>query len=132
MLHSADVKTVFVLLAVAAGGFVVAGCQSSPHTTPQGQPQPETAPPPASPEPSLARLEPARPPTAELPEPSVKLVDLRRLRIGMTMEEVLAIFPGPVETRISPRDTIVWRYRFAELYFRDGKLYNWFDLEREY
>jgi hypothetical protein len=87
---------------------------------------------PAGPDPGLGMLRPATDPLPEPPPPSVKLVDLRRLRVGMTMEEVLAIFPGPDETRISPRDTIVWRYPFAELYFRDGRLYNWFDLEQEY
>jgi hypothetical protein len=68
----------------------------------------------------------------EPPAPFVKLVDLRRLRVGMTMEEVLAIFPGPEETRLRAQDTVVWRYRFAELYFRDERLYNWFNLERDY
>jgi hypothetical protein len=85
-----------------------------------------------TPDPSLAVVRPDLEPLPEPPPPSVRLVDLRRLRVGMTMAEVLAIFPDPEQTKISPRDTVVWRYPFAELYFRDGRLFNWFDLEREY
>lgn len=102
---------------------LLAGCATEPASAPPAGTTPDAG---------LALLRPAEPPLADPPPPSVKLVDLRRLRVGMTMEEVLAIFPGPEQTRISPRNTVVWRYEFAELYFRDGRLYNWFDLARDY
>lgn len=111
----------FIIAALIVAGLL--GCASEPE---------ERRPEPAEPDPGLGMLRPATNPLPEPPPPSVKLVDLRRLRVGMTMAEVLAIFPGPEETRISPRDTVVWRYPFAELYFRDGRLQNWFDLEQEY
>ncbi len=108
-----------VLLAAAA--FV--GCESTP---------PEREPSPSAPDTGLPVLRPPQESFKPLPPPEARLVDLRRLRVGMTMEEVLEIFPGPEETRLSAQDTTVWRYRFAELYFRDGRLYNWFDLEQDY
>lgn len=106
---------------------VLSGCNTTPTPTPKVD-----TPPPETPEPSLPRIGPADAGFDTLPPPSVKLVDLRRLRIGMTKEEVLSIFPGPEKRELSPRDTTVWHYEFAELYFRDGRLYNWFDLEQGY
>lgn len=103
-------------------GIVMIGCSTAPEVD-------EVSP--APPDPGLARIKPAKPQFDTLPAPSVKLVDLRRLRVGMTKSEVLEIFPGPEETELSPRDTTVWRYEFAELYFRENRLYNWFDLEQE-
>ena len=87
---------------------------------------------PSEPDAGFPLLRPSANALTELPPPAVKLVDLRKLRVGMTMAEVLEIFPGPIETKLSPRDTTVWQYRFAELYFRDGTLFNWFNLEEEY
>ncbi|MFO8064240.1 MAG: hypothetical protein ACQETQ_06525 [Spirochaetota bacterium] len=123
----------FRLIASITLALVTLGCS----TTPEGDDPPTAAPESAPegtdlPDPGLARRAPPGVQFDTLPAPSVKLVDLRRLRVGMTKDEVLAIFPGPEETKISPRDTTVWRYEFAELYFRDGRLYNWFDLEKEY
>lgn len=63
----------------------------------------------------------------ELAEPFVRLVDLSRLRIGMTKAEVLALFPDPHEIRLRQGDEF-WQYGFAELIFRDGRLRDWFDL----
>lgn len=63
----------------------------------------------------------------ELAEPFVRLVDLSRLRIGMTKAEVLALFPDPYEIRLRQGDEF-WQYGFAELIFRDGRLRDWFDL----
>jgi outer membrane protein assembly factor BamE (lipoprotein component of BamABCDE complex) len=63
----------------------------------------------------------------ELPEPFVKLVDLARLRVGMTKAEVLAIFPNPFEIELHRGDEF-WQYGFAELIFRDGLLRDWFNL----
>lgn len=62
-----------------------------------------------------------------LPEPFVRLVDLARLRVGMTEEEVLAIFPDPFAIQLRRGDEF-WQYGFAELIFRDGRLLDWFDL----
>ncbi|NBB90963.1 MAG: hypothetical protein GVY23_07120 [Spirochaetes bacterium] len=87
---------------------------------------------PSGPDTGFPVVRPSANALSELPPPAVKLVDLRKLRVGMTMAEVLEIFPGPIETKISPRDTTVWQYRFAELYFRDGELFNWFNLDEEY
>lgn len=63
----------------------------------------------------------------ELPEPFIRLVDLARLRVGMTKAEVLAIFPDPHEIELRRGDEF-WQYGFAELIFRDGRLRDWFDL----
>lgn len=67
--------------------------------------------------------------SAEFPEPFVKLVDLRRLRVGMTKAEVLAIFPDPDMIELRMGDD-VWRYQFAELIFRNDRLRDWFNLRR--
>ena len=60
-------------------------------------------------------------------EPFVKLVDLARLRVGMTKEEVRAIFPDPDEIQLRGTDEM-WRYGFAELLFRGNYLRDWFNL----
>jgi outer membrane protein assembly factor BamE (lipoprotein component of BamABCDE complex) len=65
----------------------------------------------------------------ELPDPFIKLVDLQRLRVGMTKQEVLAIFPGPDETTLRGRDEL-WDYGFAELIFRGNRLADWFNKDR--
>lgn len=65
---------------------------------------------------------------AELPEPFIKLVDLARLRIGMTKQEVLAIFPDPYQIQLRGSDEL-WKYGFAELIFRGNYLRDWFDLK---
>jgi len=64
----------------------------------------------------------------ELPEPFVRLVDLGRLRIGMTKAEVLAIFPDPYEIRLRGADEL-WQYGFAELIFGGNRLRDWFDIK---
>ena len=64
----------------------------------------------------------------ELPEPFIKLVDLDRLRIGMTKQEVLAIFPDPYEIGLRGSDEL-WQYGFAELIFRGDRLRDWFDIK---
>jgi hypothetical protein len=63
----------------------------------------------------------------ELIEPFVKLVDLSLLRIGMTKEEVRAVFPDPFEVDLRADDEI-WYYGFAELLFRGNYLRDWFNL----
>ena len=64
----------------------------------------------------------------ELHEPFVKLVDLARLRIGMTKAEVLAIFPDPFQIELRGTDEL-WQYGFAELIFRGNRLRDWFNLK---
>lgn len=64
----------------------------------------------------------------ELPEPFIKLVDLDRLQIGMTKQEVLALFPDPYEIGLRGTDDL-WQYGFAELIFRSDTLRDWFDLK---
>ncbi len=63
----------------------------------------------------------------ELAEPFVRLVDLSRLRVGMTKAEVRALFPDPQEIELRQGDEF-WQYGFAELIFRDGRLRDWFNL----
>lgn len=65
-------------------------------------------------------------PVFQLAEPFVKLVDLARLRVGMTKDEVRAIFPNPLEVDLKSNDEI-WFYGFAELIFRDDYLRDWFN-----
>ena len=62
----------------------------------------------------------------ELPEPFVRLVDLGRLRVGMTKAEVLAIFPDPEEYKLQGTDEF-WQYPYAQLIFRNGRLRDWFN-----
>ena len=65
-------------------------------------------------------------PTFEMSEPFVKLVDLAKLRVGMTKDEVRAIFPDPLEVELQ-RDDEVWYYAFAQLIFRGDYLRDWFN-----
>ena len=65
-------------------------------------------------------------PVFELVEPFVKLVDLARLRVGMTKDEVRAVFPDPLEVDLKSDDEI-WLYGFAELIFRGNYLRDWFN-----
>ena len=66
-------------------------------------------------------------PDFELTEPFVKLVDLGRLRVGMTKAEVRAIFPDPLEIELQ-RDDEFWVYKFAQLIFRGDYLRDWFNM----
>jgi hypothetical protein len=72
-------------------------------------------------QPAPVALEPAHSPVPDI-------VDLSRLRVGMTKAQVRAIFPDPEEIDISPRGREVWNYRFAQLHFRDGRLADWFTI----
>ena len=69
-------------------------------------------------------------PLPEPPEPFIRMVDLTRLRIGMSKAEVSEIFPDPRTIDVSVRGLEVWEYGFAQLHFRGGRLANWFDLKR--
>jgi hypothetical protein len=101
---------------------VFAGCKSAPEPEP-----PPAAEAPVDPGWVMRTVDTSMSP--ELPEPFVKLVDLARLRIGMTKAEVLAIFPDPYEIALRGNDD-VWQYGFAELIFRNDRLMDWFDIKR--
>lgn len=101
--------------------FLLASCASPPPPTPTETPDAGFG----------YRAAAAVPQFEEPPEPFIRLVDLARLRIGMTKEEVLAIFPDPRAINVSVRGLEVWEYGFAQLHFRGGILANWFDLTRE-
>jgi len=98
----------------------VSGCNSTPEEAPPLQRE--------GPEIGLERREPAAYTTSELPEPFIRVVDLARLRVGMTRAEVLELFPDPQQIRTTRADTEFWAYTFAELQFRNGRLENWFNI----
>jgi len=60
-------------------------------------------------------------------EPSYRPKALKKLRVGMTKSEVLALFQEPKSIKRTPSDEY-WEYDWFELYFRGGRLVNWFDL----
>ena len=62
-----------------------------------------------------------------LADPGYVVYDLSRLRIGMTKAEVQRIFSKPHVIKHAPKDEY-WEYDWFELYFREGRLVNWFDL----
>ena len=99
---------------------ILAGCSSAPPPPPE-----------AAPDTGFAYRKAAAPQFEEPPEPFIRMVDLARLRVGMTREEVLALFPDPRAIDVSVRGLEVWEYGFAQLHFRGGILANWFDLTRE-
>jgi outer membrane protein assembly factor BamE (lipoprotein component of BamABCDE complex) len=59
--------------------------------------------------------------------PEYTVYDLTKLRIGMTKAEVYELFSGPHVIKHAPKDEY-WEYDWFELYFREGRLVNWFDL----
>jgi hypothetical protein len=62
-----------------------------------------------------------------LADPEYAVYDLSKLKIGMTKAEVYALFAKPRIIKHAPRDEY-WEYDWFELYFREGRLVNWFDL----
>jgi hypothetical protein len=62
-----------------------------------------------------------------LADPEYTMYDLSKLKIGMTKAEVYALFAKPLVVKHAPRDEY-WEYDWFELYFREGRLVNWFDL----
>jgi hypothetical protein len=102
-----------LFLIAAAVGLVLAGCST-----------------PAAPEPdiSLAGIYAAASGgDFVLAAPDVVVCDLSRLKIGMTKAEVSALFSKPRTVRFTPKDEY-WEYDWFELYFREGRLANWFNL----
>jgi hypothetical protein len=82
----------------------------------------------AQPEVSFANVFP-KPADGEfaLADPEYAMYDLSKLRIGMTKAEVYALFAKPHVVKHAPKDEY-WEYDWFELYFREGRLVNWFDL----
>lgn len=109
-------------LAVLTAALTAAACATGP--TPMGTDEPLTV------DPGFPYRPSPEPVFAELHEPFIRLVDLTRLRVGMTRAEVLAIFPDPRATNVSVRGLEVWEYGFAQLHFRNGLLANWFEIGR--
>jgi hypothetical protein len=104
---------------------LLVGCSSAPPEAPQpAAAQPEVT----EPQPSLARRSAEAPELSPAHEPFIRMVDISRLQVGMTQEEVLQVFPDPERVEISPRDREVWRYDFAELHFQGNRLEDWFNL----
>lgn len=62
-----------------------------------------------------------------LADPEYAVYDLSKLKVGMTKAEVQALFAKPRVIKHAPRDEY-WEYEWFELYFREGRLVNWFDL----
>ncbi len=108
-----------LVIAAALAIGLLSSCESAPEPAPASEPQPV--------DPGWRMREVDTSIDVELPEPFVKLVDLARLRVGMTKAEVLAIFPDPYEIELRRGDEF-WQYGFAELIFRDGILRDWFNL----
>ena len=80
-----------------------------------------------SPDVSFAKNSPPPPEDFNLIDPGYVIYDLSRLRIGMTKAEVIGLFSRPHVIKHAPKDEY-WEYDWFELYFREGRLVNWFDL----
>ena len=80
-----------------------------------------------APDPSLSAVRAPAEGEIILIQPDLKVYDLSLLRIGMTKAEVFSLFGKPQSTKHTPRDEY-WGYEWFELFFRDGRLVNWFDL----
>jgi len=115
------VRARFVLVVL---GTVIAGCRSTPEPVPE--PPAELQEVPVDPGWELRIVDTSI--EVELPEPFIKLVDLAKLRVGMTKEEVRAIFPDPIQIELRGTDEL-WQYGFAELIFRGNYLRDWFNLK---
>ncbi|MFP4114974.1 MAG: hypothetical protein ACOCY8_07545 [Spirochaetota bacterium] len=108
------------VVTAAAACILIASCATEPDA-------PATDASPAPVDPGWEQRETDTAIRVNLPEPFVKIVDLSRLRVGMTEAQVLAIFPDPYEIELRHGDEF-WQYGFAELIFRDGILRDWFNL----
>lgn len=118
-IRSAGLRFTALAITTALALGLLAACETPPEPAPAAGPEPV--------DPGWAMREVDTSIDVEPPEPFVKLVDLARLRVGMTKAEVLAIFPDPSEIELRRGDEF-WQYGFAELIFRDGLLRDWFNL----
>ncbi|MDR1932868.1 MAG: outer membrane protein assembly factor BamE [Spirochaetales bacterium] len=85
---------------------------------------------PSQPDISIAAIFPRASGGFALADPEYAVYDLSKLRIGMTRTEVYTLFAKPHTVKHAPRDEY-WEYDWFELYFREGRLVNWFDLPAE-
>lgn len=115
------------VLAACAGLLILTGSLAGCRSTAAEDPVTEALEIDSAPDPGWPVLVADESIEVDLPEPFVKLVDLDRLRIGMTKQEVLAIFPDPYEIELRGSDEL-WQYGFAQLIFRGNRLRDWFDL----
>ena len=111
---------VFVIMALQTG------CCSTPALDPDPDPDP-TPTPILAPDVSWERGSPQPREGFALADPGYVIYDLSRLRIGMTKAEVQKLFLRPHVVKQAPKDEY-WEYDWFELYFREGRLVNWFDL----
>jgi len=104
-------------------GFLCLGasCSTGPSSISTQRVDPEIV------EVSLPRIHPEGMPPLLWAEPNYRSRDLKKLRIGMSKAEVLALFQEPISIKRTPSDEY-WEYDWFELYFRGGFLVNWFDL----
>ena len=107
----------WIVVAAVAAGIVLAGCETAPEEQPAPVVTLDTGWQMRTVDTSFS---------VDWEEPFVKLVDLARLRVGMSKQEVLAIFPDPDETTLRANDEL-WDYGFAELIFRGNFLRDWFN-----
>ena len=103
------------LVAVTIIGAALAGCAGTPDPVTEAV------------DPGWARQPVDESVEVEMLPPFIRLVDLALLRVGMTKEEVLAIFPDPDQIGLLGDDEM-WSYGFAELHFRGNYLRDWFNL----
>lgn len=96
----------------------LAGCVNPPPPLKTGD---------ARPDPSLTAPSMKGEGGFSLAEPFFPASELGKLRVGMTKAEVVALFSAPKTTKRTPKDEY-WEYSWFELYFRDGRLVNWFTL----
>jgi outer membrane protein assembly factor BamE (lipoprotein component of BamABCDE complex) len=99
-----------VVFGFAFFSLVLAGCQST-----------------AAPDISFESMRPKDAQGFSLADPEYAVYDLSRLRVGMTRAEVYKLFSRPDVVKKTPRDEY-WEYGWFELYFREDRLVNWFDL----
>ena len=104
-----------LFLIVLSISFFFAGCSNSPSVR--------------EPEVSLAR-EPVQEFSDDFSvlDPEFTVYDLSKLRVGMTKSEVRNLFSNPRTIKKAPKDEY-WEYIWFELYFREGLLANWFELD---
>ena len=109
-------KKVILIAILIPFAFLCCATSSAPRVS--GQPGPEI--PLAAPATKAAV-------SFSLAEPFFPSFDLSKLRVGMTKAEVRALFSNPMNTKQTPKDEY-WEYVWFELYFRNGRLVNWFML----
>jgi hypothetical protein len=109
-------------VSVAAAVLVLFGCA---HTVPSVPAAPDTGP--SGPDISFPAMRVEVAADFPLSPPVFQPYDLTKLRVGMSKNEVIVLFAKPKNTKRTPKDEY-WEYTWFELYFREGRLVNWFNL----